>query len=202
MKVKEEIRRSLMMHPFIHKNKLDVYDHMFLVIGNGYEWKDGELVTCSDNPVNISDLTTGHAIDKIFNSREFSLNIMQSMIKCYITDDEPITDDRAEIISGMIIDRFRNELKNVHELVIQVLPENVEKAEKDMMVIHATDNFELYPICKYSKIMNIPDDIKDDWKEAVREFYEFLMKSDEPIVIKYREDYKEMLDKIDTSKFM
>jgi hypothetical protein len=38
------VRRSLIKHPLIFQSRWDVLVHLFLVIGNGYEWQDGQLV--------------------------------------------------------------------------------------------------------------------------------------------------------------
>lgn len=202
MSPKEEIRYSLMMFPSIHKNKLDVYDHLFLVNGNGYEWRNGELVVCSKEDIDVNNLKTTDSIDNIFNSRDFSMNLLKSTIKCYISTEEPISEKRAEIISVMIMDLFKQQLSTIHETVKQVLPETIDKAELDMTLENTSKGFELYPICEYSKIMMIPDDITEEWKYAVREFYEFIMNSQEPEVIRYREEHKETINKIDTTKFI
>lgn len=44
LSVKETVRRCLIQYPSLFRNKGDVYDHLFLTIGNGYEWVDGGLV--------------------------------------------------------------------------------------------------------------------------------------------------------------
>ena len=51
-------------------------------------------------------------------------------------------------------------------------------------------------LIKYSKILNIPDDIKDDWKDAIKEFLDFIMTSGENEVIIYRNQYINELSKI------
>lgn len=37
-----------------------------------------------------------------------------------------------------------------------------------------TRGYRIYPICEYAKILNIPQDVKPDWKEALQEMYEWL----------------------------
>ena len=51
MTLKETVRENLLNYPLLFKNALDVYDQLFCVIGNGYKWKDGELVSTSLNKV-------------------------------------------------------------------------------------------------------------------------------------------------------
>ena len=61
MKVKDAVKASIMLYPTIQKTKLDVYEHMFLVIGNGYDWVNGELVAEKRVP------TVQEAIEKELN---------------------------------------------------------------------------------------------------------------------------------------
>ena len=42
----------------------------------------------------------------------------------------------------------------------------------------------------------IPDDIKDDWKDAIKEFLDFIMTSEENEVIIYRNQYINELSEI------
>ena len=44
MTVRDTIIDMIRRHPLITKNKVDVYDHLFMTVGNGYVWVDGELV--------------------------------------------------------------------------------------------------------------------------------------------------------------
>ena len=43
MKLKTYVKHCIMQYPLIYRNALDVYNHLFYVIGNGYEWKNGVL---------------------------------------------------------------------------------------------------------------------------------------------------------------
>ena len=44
MTVRDTVIDMIRRHPLITKNKVDAYDHLFMTVGNGYEWVDGELV--------------------------------------------------------------------------------------------------------------------------------------------------------------
>lgn len=41
------VRTSILTFPGLHKNRSDVIQHLFFVVGNGYEWRNGELVSKS-----------------------------------------------------------------------------------------------------------------------------------------------------------
>jgi hypothetical protein len=42
-------------------------------------------------------------------------------------------------------------------------------------IVDFTPKEKLYPLCQYAKIMNIPDNIKPEWLEAVKEMYNYLL---------------------------
>lgn len=48
---------------------------------------------------------------------------------------------------------------------------NLSKRETDVV----PKREKIYPLCQYAKILNIPPDIKPDWKEAAMEFYDILI---------------------------
>lgn len=50
MTVKETLIKCLLTYPSIYPNKWAVYHHLFLVNGNGYKWKKGELVDAYKSP--------------------------------------------------------------------------------------------------------------------------------------------------------
>lgn len=101
--------------PFI-KNALDVYDMLFCVNGNGFYWKDGELI--NDN------------IDITF----------------------PIYD----YVDCAVVDAFN------------------DFTPKDTLLTYITYKFEFYPLCKYSKLCNFPDNIKPGWFEGIKKMVELI----------------------------
>ena len=48
MTIKDTIKSMIIMCPRIFPTKLSVYNHLFLTIGNGYRWENGELISEDD----------------------------------------------------------------------------------------------------------------------------------------------------------
>lgn len=198
MNVKETLKCSLLTYPVLYKNKLDVYNHLFLCIGTSYEWIDGELVDIKSITDKVS--TTEDAIKLLFHAEEYD-DDSDAIFDILCTGDK-LDADNIPYLKAI----YKRQMNQLLKHVLRVLPENVEKALSDMSVRYAKDDdpldrTRLYPLCQYSNILNIPDNIKEDWKEAIRELYMFLIESDEPLVVKYRNDNKEWIEKIDVSKF-
>lgn len=174
MTIKDTIKSMIIMCPRIFPTKLSVYNHLFLTIGNGYRWENGELIS-EDDKENCS----------IEDGLEFLFNyeLQYSLLEGYL---EATTD------SEHIINYFKRSNKEKLELVKVII--NYEKIINENLYI--TNEEILYPLCKYAKILNIPDDIKDDWKDAIKEFIHYIMTSEEDKVIKYRNQYINELSEI------
>ena len=176
MTVKDTLRRSLLTYPLILKNALDVYEQWFCVIGNGYEWENGELVSIN-NDLNIKtkfgavlyqikEFFVGKYRWKFIRLSNFGRNVKRNIKK-----------------TNELINRVLNVDKNVNDFT----PIVDEAIVKDI----SEYKFRLYPLCKYSKICTLPDDIKPDWLEAAKKMYEIMIKN--PYIV---EDEEMWLPKI------
>lgn len=194
MNAHDTIKQSILKYPSLYNNKLDVYDHLFLTNGNGFEWVNGELVSKENE--NGSLYSTEDAIAKIFSHTRLEERARSISI---LFDFGDISDTEY---FNKILFRLTDSLKREVE---KVLPDNVERMMNDMSVIKdkgPVDNTNLYPLCKYAKIMNIPDNVTESWKEALREFYNWLMSCDDELVVQYRKENAEYIEKIETYKFL
>ena len=174
MTIKDTIKSMIITYPRIFPTKLSIYNHLFLTNGNGYEWIDGELVSKDD----IEDFTIENGLDILFND-EFQYELLSNYLE--------ITSDKEDIINY-----FKRRNKEKFELAKVIV--NYEKIINEKLYL--TDEEELYPLCKYAKILNIPDNIKDDWKDAIKEFVYFIMTSEENKIIIYRNQYINKLSEI------
>jgi len=62
MTVEKELKKCLLLYPSVFSNKWSVYHHWFCVGGNGYCWKNGELVDSNED----IELTIKDSIEKHF----------------------------------------------------------------------------------------------------------------------------------------
>lgn len=211
MKVKDAVKASLMLYPTIQKTKLDVYEHMFLVIGNGYDWVNGELVAEKRVP------TVQEAIEKELNDnfqydliRDYNVSWNLNEFAIEVQEegeliDESTKDSITEKYAQKITDRFKKHLETKNRN-IQIILNAKKIAEEELHYVEDTETAErakfvnetkeLYPLIeKYSYLLNTPDDIKDDWRDAIIEFCDYLLTSEEDIVVNYRGKYKDSIIK-------
>lgn len=176
MTVKSELKHCLLNFPRIFPNALSVYDHWFCVIGNGYEWKDGELSVPYKHDKKYSAKTAEQAV----------INLLQYAII------EDWTDEKSTILS--IIKAFMEEgPDNIKFIQNFVLSQNMQTMDYVEMIFNTKNRmndfsipvdtvlskrkdykFTFYPLCKYSRICNIPDDIKDDWLKAAKQMIDIM----------------------------
>lgn len=151
--------QSIRKYPSIYPNKTLVAEHLFMVIGNGYEWgEDGNISPrindCfGERVVSIEDAINAHIEETIKFQNNFDKDLLN-----------------------------RSSLKSVPKLVKmkreQRLNNEIEIIKNSDRLVKESFNYETinYPdICEYSMIVNIPDNITEAWKKIVIEFFDKVM---------------------------
>ena len=191
MNLKDSVINSMREYPSISGNKLDVYDHLFLTIGNGYDWVNGELIETSNEKPNV--ISIEDAIDNLFND-EYRIDLTTDRMFFYIGELEK----EEKVVKESLqydLKRYAQDVKtiiNAEKLVNQSLFE----IEPIICLEGLEPECTLYPLSNYSKIMNIPDDIKPDWLNGIKELMNYLLNSEFPSVVEYRTTYKNELNQV------
>jgi hypothetical protein len=142
MQLDQTILTSVRFYPTISQTREVVLNHLFFTIGNGYEWVDGELVGDDHEFVGVDPVE--HQVEW---ARKFAR-------------DQSIKD----------VDDY------VMRRLAQVLP-IIETAEERVATRWYPHEFEypfeeetfpynssfIYPICEYSRVHTVPNDVQDDW---------------------------------------
>lgn len=205
MIVKDTLKEMVLTYPRIFNSKLSLYNHLFLTVGNGYVWLNGEL--CDRYPYDgiINDY---QIIEKSNENMLNDYQIIEKSIEKVLTNDfsydlmEPYLDICEETKS--IIEYFKifnkDSLKQIKTIlnVDNIINENLEYSllKKQDEEMYMNQYPFLYPLSQYSAILNIPNNIKNDWKEAIKEFYNFILNSENENIIRYKEEYSDLLNSI------
>ena len=144
------VKDAILAYPIIFKNRLDVLHHTLAVIGNGSEWdeKTGEIyyVFPDEMSVYVPD-TIEQVRERIFG------NITPRDEVLYLYDET-------------VLQVFARE----QELV--TVMNEVDTRMNDMTV---SEEFRIYPQSDYAHIMNIPENVSDDWRAACDELRPILI---------------------------
>ncbi len=112
----------------IYRTRVDILDHLFFVIGNGYLWLDGAIVCTSDDSEGERPKVAPPPGSPEYLSLEFF----------------KLSSKEQRVITAAYYDAAENAMP------IGPLPDD-----------GAPRNF--YPVCQYSDILTIPDDVRPDW---------------------------------------
>jgi hypothetical protein len=180
----------------IHPNRAAALNHLFLVIGNGYDWIEGQLVdTCEG--ADFTKLTASEAIAHIFDRRrqrheaekrweaEQKRKVHE---KPKATKEQKAEDDKfLALIDEMFAARKKMQEEDPEKYAKLRAKEEAEHqellakmAEDKKWQYRVPDNIDerlrdtnyntWYPGCmEYSYLVNFPDDIQPDWLEGIIE---------------------------------
>lgn len=160
MNVKDTVTRALLLYPMIYPNKLAVYNHFFCVIGNGYDWKKGQLFPSETK--RISKLVPPTIKEAIL------IRLGEELEE----DWERYVDFQEKFNQGELDESLPHFLAQLKEDIQRIL--NFEDRFNDISIPQKQDliskqGFTFYPLCRYSAMCCIPDDIRQDWLEAIEE---------------------------------
>ena len=199
MNVQDTVKRMLMICPSTSINAIDVYDHLFCTIGNGFRWEDGELVEISDVPLNVPTLY--EAIDNVmqFKMVENPYSLFESTQTIYRMQHNGY-DDQKEIVKSFSTKMY-NMLKESVSLICRTEERlndfEVPTRKRYPEIFMKNYEFYLYGIYSYSKICNLPDDIKPDWLEAAERMFNFIKNHPETRRKSQEVEYNKWIPKIE-----
>lgn len=176
MNVELTIQDCFDNYPGLFKERADVLNHLFCVIGNGYEWENGELV---DNymPTNseIKDLES-HLVD----GKAFQHNKLSLRAESQLYEQERIANGWYEEYLKRYPDEDIEHLKSIRQKTIAKLPDDEYYQEPNRMKrwyfyinIPGKEYVDFHE--NFAFLFNYPDDIKPDWKAAIEECRKLLI---------------------------
>ena len=148
MNVRDTVRRMLLLYPGVTLNALDAYDHMFCVIGNGYEWKDGELVELSEDSNKVPTLK--EAIDKVLKFRlvdNTTVCGLQTAIFALHTDD---------------MEQIKQDLIKYNKRMYDALNEDISLI---MRVDERLEDLELHTVERYLEVRHFYEELESFYIE-------------------------------------
>lgn len=168
MNVELTIQDCYNSYPCLFKERADVLNHLFCVIGNGCKWVNGELVEyeLSEDEVKILE---AHLVDgKAFQHNKLSL---RAESKLY--EDKRIAEGWYEEWHRRHPDDDIEEMKSIRQKKISKLPDDVyykEPRKKRWYFYVNSPDGEYIDFCEnFAFLFNYPDDIKADWRDAIEE---------------------------------
>jgi len=140
MSINKAIADAIRAYPTLYQCRTDVLHQWFCVIGNGMSWKNGRLVNnYLENPRSLQEII------------EFKTEFLRNSESVNETVD---AETRAKIA------KIASELTYTYD--------NAD----DLALVSWCSDFpadSIYPLCEYSKMNTVPDDVDPEYLAAVRE---------------------------------
>lgn len=180
MNYHDTIVSKLLLYPELYQSRLEADDHLFATIGNGYEWVDGELVEIVYNPdrEGIDELNPYDAIKKHveFELLESSSGLKRQIeINKFFKRDSPLdlalTRKVNNILKKIKMTKNVEERYNTYCHIPDVCEKSIVKRCGEER------SWRIYGISKYSALVDFPEDIKPDWKEALYHFITWCLEN-------------------------
>jgi len=140
---------SLRAYPSLFLDEADVLYHLFLIIGNGYRWENGQLTDGIEDPEEVVRSARASFIRMCDTNIEEGRDKRDFWAKQKALEDEPL--EVRQALSRVA--RERNARKNGEGPDCCVW--------RDGRVLR---RLSLHP--EYSKLATVPDDVQPDWLDA------------------------------------
>ena len=181
MDFNKHIRDVLITYPSIFRNKLCVYNHIFLTIGNGYSWDDSGNLTCCEDLASSINNAIYNAVSENFSSLYRLTKLIVDHFSLTNRDDSSVED-----LTNSLEDLCAKCRSGLITQIDTIL--DVDMLENDVSIV---DDFRFYPISKYSIIANIPDNVNYSILIHINDFISILENNSELV-----RDGDELLPKI------
>ena len=155
MKFVDTVKHIMATYPSVNENVFDVYNHLFLTIGNGFDWVDGELVS-----------------DTL--SKASSISCADKLLTNLISRIKNISGLKESLRNNLIDKTFEN-----YKIVLSAITQ-MENYICNMS-IPTESPFVFDDLNEHSALANLPDNVKSDWLYAAKRFVD-LIKSHKDLI--------------------
>ena len=140
-------------YPMLFKERSDCYNQLFCVLGNGYEWYNGELVS----------------LDKDYD---------EATLRAYLVDGKAFQHNKLSI-RGVFQYYYEHSSRasegSGKEVNFDQFPDDVfyTKPRRERWYFYYPDDT-IHYLKEYVPLFNIPEDVKPDWAAAIEECKQML----------------------------
>lgn len=126
------------LYPRLFPTEDEFLHHVFFVNGNGFVWRDGEIVEDFGNARSFEERLAESRANEQKHRQEWNAQTAHDIVE-------------FRALGGPDIDAF--------------VADWIERHDYDK-VFKANRCTKLYPMCQYATILHIPDDVRIDWLDA------------------------------------
>ena len=121
--------------PSLFRTRVDVLDHIFFVIGNGYEWLDGAIVCTTP----------------------------EDFVALPKREKQPWPESFKKLLETGSPDEDKGLKDTVRSLMTSLYGAEEEEEQEQRPLPDDGGARVFYPVCDFSEIMRVPDDVRPEW---------------------------------------
>jgi hypothetical protein len=169
MNVNDTLRQMLYFFPTLYCSQAQTLEQLFIVIGNGYEWENGQLVTDYDYAVGEALRPHHDNADRALQQMLTDYNNEQTRRQA-LGEDSSTSKTLREILVQtwqLLAEREAERTHFVRQHLEAILSGPI--GSLNVAIANTSERGEtIYPLSAYSALMNIPDDCQPDWLDAAQ----------------------------------
>lgn len=180
MNYETTLRVMMDSYPSLHATELDALDQLFFTTGNGYEWENGELVSCDDDPSLPPDEVIRQT--RVYNRKQDAdmlLRLLDSMeqekeLLSHLSGDVARTyaEGMLQRAADLKEEARANQADNPEldrALEIKKRLRCIAKDESTCFFVLPDGSMgRVIRLSQYSDILHVPEDVKPDWLAAAK----------------------------------
>lgn len=165
-----------MGYPSLFPKREHALEHLYCTIGNGYEWRNGRLVAPHIDPYDkeaeaIRRWRSG-GTRPVADSFSPSLRRMRKERRDFQKSMSLLTESAPQQAPKK---EPSKESSEVEADPLAQLREHVNNYEKEREAYYSQPLSSCYPLCEYSRMACVPDDVKLDFLAGAREMIEIVL---------------------------
>ncbi len=166
MTVELTIQTMFDNYPTLFKERADCLNHLFCIIGNGYEWYNGELVSDIDA---FPDDVRAVIESRLVNGKACQYNKLSLRAESELYEKERIENGFYNKFDKETVEQ----LKSARQKTINKLPDNeyyrYPRRKRWGFYVNVPSQERIDYNKNYVFLWNYPEDIKPDWLAAIEE---------------------------------
>lgn len=171
MKFEETIQYLFDNYPSIYQERWEVLNQLFCVIGNGYEWKNGELVYYDEEDLKVYPII----LDENGKAKLREDKIKEKALEYFEEFKVKNIKERQKWIKKGLEDEDLEDMYPLNEDKLMKKAMDFATGNSLRKLKMMSSEIKFYPLSEHSAIFTIPDDIKHDWIEGVEEVVKLIL---------------------------
>lgn len=161
------VHNCLAVYPTIFPTRARVLDHLFCILGGGYDWKGGRLVQEGENLSGRTDRAFFQTVERNVAEQDLIIEREHILLKKIAKEELSKKTNKKENnwCNKVIKEKYKHFVYDPQDVELRNLLTQMKSGE-------------IYPICKeYAHLINFPNNIERCWLDGINECAQMIIDS-------------------------